>query len=100
MALISGADLVVTIRQFSKEIGKLLSTANELNKSPDGALAVNRAIEAATADLVESINNLMSSEIKNDATLKILSDSSSCQAREILQILGLEIGRASCRERV
>ncbi len=84
----SGLGLAVNILQVVETAGKLVSTAVQLSRSPTGALADNLAIETASADLVECLNDLALSEVASDARLKTLAEHSSGLAKKILTVLG------------
>ena len=65
-----------------------MSTAVRLSRSPTGALTENLEIETESADLVESLHRLLSSEVANDPGLKTLAEHSSNLAKKILTVLG------------
>lgn len=85
---VSGLSLACNILQVVHVAGKLASTAHKLSRSPDGVLPENLAIENASADLIKSMDNLMSLEITKDESLKKLGEYSRCYAQDILEALG------------
>lgn len=89
MEVLAAIGLAANIIQFVDFSGKLISKANEIQKSGTGALAENINIEAATNDLALLRTKVHdSAESTDDTTLRELCQSCDAVATELLTVLG------------
>jgi hypothetical protein len=94
---ISGFSLAVGAMQLVEYAGKFIKTAVLLRKSPGGAQVGLHEIEAAAADLVQSIDILTNaSSDEANTTLKVVCVSACDLANQLLQTIGTVTRTKGC----
>ncbi|KAL1872012.1 hypothetical protein VTK73DRAFT_1756 [Phialemonium thermophilum] len=94
---VSGFSLAVGAMQLLEYAGKFIKTAALLRKSPDGMQVELHEIEAAAADLVQSIDLVtQASSSEENTTLKVVCVSASDLANQLLQTIGTVTRAKGC----